>query len=366
MDPHKGKLEKCETCHQSSNWRTTRTFDHDKTKFKIEGAHKDVRCGTCHVGEIYKDLDRTCVSCHRIQDVHNTRYGVKCENCHDQAKWKNAKYDHDKTKFPLRNAHAKVKCDTCHPGHVYDDKLEIGCVSCHQQQDPHTGQLGAKCEQCHNDAEWKKIRFDHNLTRFPLVGAHAPVKCTACHLSFHYKDTPIACEGCHKDSRHQGRLGASAKCSTCHSPMGWARWEYDHAKQANFPLTGAHRKLICEACHAVANPPSLKLPNVCEKCHKDFHQGRLGAVPKCGSCHDTERWTKGRYDHAKQANYPLIGHHAKITCETCHKEKNPASLKLPTDCHACHRQDDAHKGAFGTNCGRCHTPEDWKKVSIKN
>ena len=66
--------------------------------------------------------------------------------------WRTIQFDHDRTKFPLRGGHAGVKCDTCHTGDLFRDKLATSCVSCHKQHDAHKGQLGSRCEQCHGDA----------------------------------------------------------------------------------------------------------------------------------------------------------------------------------------------------------------------
>jgi len=290
IDPHRGALgEVCDTCHSVSAWHQTRTFDHTKTKFPLEGAHRDVGCATCHVGQVYKDISHTCVSCHRLQDVHAQRYGNACETCHDQTRFKPAHFDHDKTKYPLRGAHAKVACDACHIGFIYRDKLNTTCVSCHRRNDPHQGQLGQRCQTCHDDVDWqKKILFDHDLTRFPLIGLHASVLCEECHRNLTFKNTPILCERCHQDSHHQGRL--SARCATCHTPNGWARWQFDHTRQANYALTGAHAKLACETCHATRNPPTLRLATDCYSCHRraDAHSGSFGR--SCERCHGTSNW----------------------------------------------------------------------------
>lgn len=367
-DPHKGRLgERCDNCHSPTTWRNVKTFDHGKTKFPLVGAHKDVACATCHVGEIYKDLAQTCSSCHRLQDVHAARYGAKCETCHNQVKWKEAKFDHEKTKFPLHGAHEKVKCDACHTGYIYRDKLGVTCIACHKEQDPHKGQLGDRCERCHNDVDWRKnIIFDHNETKFPLIGKHAAVPCEGCHRSATYKDAPTACEACHKDTVHQGRLGANAKCGACHNPTAWSNWKFDHARQAHYALTGAHARLKCESCHATKNPATLKLPTACQACHKDYHQGLLGAEPKCADCHETSAWSHWRFDHGRRTGYPLIGAHARIRCEACHTTRNPPSLKIASDCGSCHRKADPHMGQFGRNCERCHSPLGWRKLDIRN
>jgi hypothetical protein len=368
-DPHKGKLgEKCDSCHLTTKWRETKTFDHGKTRFALEGAHKEVACATCHTGQIYKDLPRNCVSCHKLQDIHGARYGEKCEACHNQAKWKDAKFDHDaKTKFPLHGAHALAKCDVCHTGDLYKDKLAVACVSCHKKQDPHQSALGEKCEKCHNDIDWRKgISFNHNQARFPLVGKHASTPCEECHRTQIYVDTPTACEKCHADTVHQGRLGATPQCGNCHTPGSWSRWRFDHAKQAHWALTGSHAALKCESCHAVRGA-SLSLPTACESCHKDrYHQGRLGAVAKCGSCHDASRWSHWRFDHGHATGYPLTGAHATLKCGACHSRPNPPNLKLPTQCVECHRRDDPHLSSFGPTCERCHTTSNWRQVTIRN
>jgi hypothetical protein len=291
VDAHQRRLgEQCESCHGETKWGQVKPYDHSKTKFALQGAHQAVVCATCHLGEVYKDLPSTCVSCHRLQDVHSDRYGAKCETCHDQNKWKAARFDHGKTKYPLVGAHQKVKCDACHTGDIYRDKLATTCVSCHKKDDPHKNQLGPRCEQCHSVVEWRqKVQFDHDITRFPLIGLHAPVPCEECHRSSTYKDEPVACGKCHKD-QHEGRLGTG--CANCHNPNGWARWRYDHATQAKYPLTGAHQKIRCEACHVAKTPMNLKLPTDCFSCHRkdDAHRGTFGQP--CERCHITTDWRR--------------------------------------------------------------------------
>lgn len=291
VEPHKRQLgEFCESCHSESGWRPTKPFDHTRTRFKLEGAHKSVACATCHAGEVYKDLPTTCVSCHRIQDVHATRYGAKCETCHEQVKWKPAYFDHNKTKYPLRGAHQKVKCDTCHTGDLYKNKLATTCISCHKKDDHHRGALGARCDRCHGVDAWRtNLGFDHDVTRFPLIGLHASVPCEECHRTTTYKGEPTACEKCHKDV-HKERLGSD--CGRCHNPNGWNRWRFDHARQTRYPLTGAHATVRCEACHKVTRPTTLRLPTDCFSCHRseDAHRGAFGTI--CERCHVATDWRR--------------------------------------------------------------------------
>lgn len=285
-EPHKGALgEKCQSCHSDTSWRERKSFDHDKTDFKLVGAHKTVQCILCHAGERYKDLPHACIDCHKSEDVHQGRFGTKCETCHGSEKWKGATFDHDKsTKFPLAGGHKDLKCEACHQGPLDAEKLATTCVSCHKKDDPHQGQQGTRCEQCHVATGWhQSVAFDHDLTRFPLIGLHARVPCEECHRSSTFKDAPTACRDCHKDDVHGGRLGG--ECQQCHTPNGFALWRFDHARATKFPLTGAHAATSCHACHTARQPSSLKLPTDCIACHAgdDAHRGEFGR--ECGTCH---------------------------------------------------------------------------------
>jgi hypothetical protein len=292
-DPHKGQLgSKCDQCHGEETWPKVKTFNHDATKFPLKGAHSTVQCTACHAGQRYTNAATACVDCHRIQDVHAGRYGAKCADCHDQAKWKTVRFNHDRTKFPLRGGHVKTKCDQCHTDDLYRDKLATSCVSCHKKDDVHKAQLGTRCEQCHNDVSWRKTgAFDHDLTRFPLIGRHAIVPCEECHRSAEYKDARSACASCHKDQFHVGRLGTD--CGLCHNPNGWARWRFDHDKQTKYALTGGHIGLDCHACHAAKNVTKIVLQSGCYGCHRadDVHQDSFGR--SCERCHTTTSFRRG-------------------------------------------------------------------------
>ncbi len=287
-DPHKGRLgEACENCHGEATWRAARSFDHDRTKFPLRSAHRSVSCSACHAGEHYKGVGMACVDCHSIQDIHAGRYGAKCDSCHDESKWTTVRFDHGKaTKFPLRAAHAKVACDTCHTGGLYRDKLATTCISCHRKDDRHDGQLGDRCQRCHREDSWRRAAsFDHDVTRFPLIGLHAIVPCEECHRSLQFKGTSPTCVSCHTDRHHDGRLGPN--CALCHNPNGWARWRFDHDAQTRYPLTGAHRGLDCQGCHVTRNVATIALGTDCYGCHRrdDVHQGAFGRT--CDRCHTT-------------------------------------------------------------------------------
>lgn len=304
QEPHQGQLgKKCELCHDEKQWRTIKPYDHDKTKFPLTHSHKKVRCEACHINERYKDLPTTCVSCHALQDAHNGQLGNKCETCHEPDKWKAVIFDHDKnTRFPLTGKHKKAACKSCHkkgagdvsnmttnrqsqaPRPFSKMKKPRSCNSCHQKDDVHKGQLGKECVKCHNPTGWRKdIAFDHDLTRFPLIGLHSVVPCEECHLTQSFKQTSRQCANCHKDTYHKGRL--RGQCSTCHNPNSWHLWIFDHNTRTKAPLNGAHKQLECHACHRQKNPKKGKSIKICVQCHRkdDVHDGRFG--PRCGKCH---------------------------------------------------------------------------------
>lgn len=296
-DAHGGRYgRKCETCHSPRGWKQI-AFDHDRqTRFPLTGRHRQAKCDSCHKGAIYETkLKQDCFACHEKDDAHRGRNGKACQSCHSTAGWREVRFDHDKdTKFPLRGRHAAVKCESCHRGGVRAEKLDTACASCHKVDDVHRGQLGPQCSRCHNETGWRaKVKFDHDLTRFPLIGLHATAPCEACHTTAAYKETPTACVACHKrNDTHEGRLGPS--CGQCHNPNGWALWRFDHNRQTRYPLDGAHAGLHCDSCHRRAVTTRISLSTACVDCHRkdDAHRGGFGTF--CEQCHVTESFAKVR------------------------------------------------------------------------
>ncbi|RMH41945.1 MAG: cytochrome C, partial [Alphaproteobacteria bacterium] len=295
-EPHKGRLgRECETCHKPVAWTDLRPFDHSKTRFALKDGHQKVACQACHVAETYKELPLTCVGCHRIQDVHQASVGPKCETCHSPAGWTKVSFDHAKdTKFPLRGKHAKAACQACHSPTDAKGEPKPDCVSCHKKDDPHKGKLGERCDSCHAEEGWREgVAFDHDITKFPLIGLHVLVPCEACHIDETYRGTPVDCVECHRqDDTHKGTLGP--KCETCHNPNDWALWSFDHDTQTKFKLTGQHKGLVCRACHVEGMKNPLKPPTACIGCHRrdDVHKGRFGT--NCGACHATDTFKGAR------------------------------------------------------------------------
>ncbi len=295
-DKHKAQFgAKCEACHVAKDWKTL-SFDHDRdTRYALRGKHAQARCVTCHKGVLYRDKTPTaCVACHKRDDKHKGRFSDKCEACHVEKDWTVVIFDHNRqTKYPLLGKHAPVKCSACHKGVMYKDKTDSYCYTCHQKDDKHKGQQGKDCVQCHNERSWVSTKFDHDLTKFPLLSKHKNVKCKECHLTPMYKDAQVACVACHlKEDKHKRRLGPD--CGLCHNARGWRIWDYDHDKRTRFKLDGGHKGIACLACHKRPADKDLKLPVACASCHSwdDVHNGRFGK--ECEHCHVTSSFKKAR------------------------------------------------------------------------
>ena len=158
-DPHKGEMDRfvsaggCETCHSLEGWRRV-IFDHDRTRFPLEGGHQRVACR----------------SCHPVIDKGTPRERQRMKG-------------------------TPTSCSACHG-------------------DPHEGQFARastplSCQQCHSVLSWRRITFDHDRhSRFKLEGAHRTLLCGKCHQTetrngkpfVRFKPLPVTCEGCHGGS----------------------------------------------------------------------------------------------------------------------------------------------------------------------
>lgn len=198
-DPHKGRLgTTCERCHSTASFTNVASFDHDKTRFPLRGAHRKAKCESCHTKGRVLRFPRfdSCGSCHR--DPHKGQMKGDCATCHTVERFLPSTFGveaHQRTRFPLAGAHLAVPCNSCHTKGNF--RLAFAaCTDCHR--DPHRGQTApfGTCTTCHRIDTWTRITFDHARTGFPLEGAHARVRCAACHEKG-FKGVPRQCAACH-------------------------------------------------------------------------------------------------------------------------------------------------------------------------
>lgn len=90
-DVHKRRLgTDCESCHNTRSWKSW-DFDHAKTGFVLDGAHRVAQCYACHAAPMQKRIStnvvRSCFTCHVKADVHHGTFGTGCERCHSTSAW---------------------------------------------------------------------------------------------------------------------------------------------------------------------------------------------------------------------------------------------------------------------------------------
>jgi hypothetical protein len=353
----------CRSCHTDHGGRNADVvglnpalFDHEHTDYTLRGAHGVLDCAQCHADEKHRDAPSDCVGCHREDDRHRTALGETCGDCHTEASWAEARFEHAETDFPLEGAHVDVRCASCHADERYE-ATPSDCGSCHRLDDVHQGRFGTACETCHSASAWEEPGFDHGRdTHFPLEGRHAAASCASCHPRNPYTEpAPTDCSSCHgEDDVHRGRNGSD--CSTCHGADAWSRVLFDHDRDTTFPLRGGHSEVRCESCH-VGNVYGEELASTCVTCHQedDVHAGQQDQ--RCETCHGENSWHGDvLFDHGL-ARFPLLGLHATVACEECHA--SATFQDAPTDCVDCHLRSDVHEDRLGHDCARCHTPNAW-------
>ena len=347
----------CNDCHNESSWQDAR-FDHSTTDFLLVGRHQEATCTACHTDHVYNGVPTDCASCHDQDDVHNGRNGAQCGSCHSSNDWQ-PEFDHvAASQFPLLGAHESLTCESCHTQNL-SESLPTSCHGCHQSEDVHSGGLGTDCGSCHRVSGWANTGFDHDdVQAFPLLGAHTSLECSSCHVADTAVALPTTCIGCHTTDPHVGQLGN--QCGSCHMESDWVdEINFDHGLSL-FPLIGLHMSVGCEDCHATL--AFHDAASDCSACHasSDVHDGRLG--PQCETCHSPVDWAEWHFDHDSQTNFPLTGAHQGASCAGCHQESTSGPVTAPAVCEQCHRRDDPHAGSFGADCGGCHTTDSFSEV----
>jgi hypothetical protein len=426
----------CVACHREHGGRgfelihwekgEVQSFDHARARWVLDGKHAELECRACHtpahhrgpvatlapggLGErSWLGLETLCVSCH--DDVHGGRLGTACADCHtthDFSEISAARFDHDKTRYPLRGRHIGIECRECHSGGYAPEVLPAfgTCASCHE--DPHGGLAtldgGARdCSACHGVDGFRPSSYTiarHRASRYPLEGAHARVECAECHgqganrdaagnlrAAFRFRPSFARCTDCHDDA-HGAQLKSredQGACEACHSVHRFRPSVFDVAdhQALRFPLEGAHQKAACSDCHGPGRrllPETAAGPKIgsarvllrfssleCTECHRDPHGGtysagtKLGGAKGCVACHGFRSFHETNIDVEAHARYRFVleGAHAAVACFECHedlrREAAHSSLLLAPAtrvrfasearaCADCH--DDPHGGQF--------------------
>ncbi|MEQ9501644.1 MAG: hypothetical protein RIT81_32535 [Deltaproteobacteria bacterium] len=369
----------CSTCHTEHKGRAgritdwgpvggRRKFDHEKTGFTLDGRHRNIACTKCHLKKLksgrtsYLGLKRTCDGCHgNTHRFTNTALVKGCESCHPKGGGKKTKltaeslpFDHAKqTGTALSGLHAKAQCDDCHAKNKMPMKTKRSCGGCHRQPHGRTFRR-SDCSDCHAVTKrFVRSSFSHDRTDFKLRGVHKKPNCSRCHKRLKTPPKPT-CQGCHGKT-HRKRF-AGLGCKSCHGVNG-DHDRFDHARRADFALTGKHEALKCRDCHRGRRPWRFERhkTSACRDCHShaNAHNGEFDDK-ECAQCH-AEGGSKDvkKFDHNTDARFALTGKHATVECSKCHEGNQFRTGK--TACNDCH--EDAHRGQLGQDCAKCHATD---------
>jgi hypothetical protein len=384
-----GITTECEVCHTTMpDWKPA-TFDIHNDYYALNGAHNTIAndCFTCHEGN-YTNTPNLCFGCHADNYNQTTnpphaasQFSTECETCHTESAWSPSTFDHDSQYFPIYSGKHNGQWADCNECHTTPNNFALfSCIDCHEHNqvdtdNSHNGVGGYSynsiaCFECHPTGEGQG--FDHNLSNFPLTGAHLITECLACHESG-FSGTTTICSDCHITDYNQSvnpnhqQAGIPITCETCHTTApGWAPATYPIHNDV-YPLTGAHATIQsdCFTCH---EGNYTNTPNLCSGCHTtDFNEAinpnhqQAGIPTTCETCHTTTPgWAPATYPIHNDA-YPLTGAHATIQsdCFTCHAGNY---TNTPNTCAGCHTTDfnqstnpNHQQTGIPTTCETCHT-----------
>jgi len=132
-----------------------------------------------------------------------------------------------------------------------------------------------------------QISIGCNVRKSPYL------ECASCHETQVFTDAQSACASCHvEDDPHKGVFAND--CESCHNPVAWDYWMFDHKAQTSFLLEGAHKEVSCSNCHRRSLAAMRRLGTSCGDCHRadDVHDGEFGF--DCGRCHDDQSFENVR------------------------------------------------------------------------
>lgn len=307
------------------------------------------------------------------QSPHGNRLKIGCSECHTATGWTlsdDHTFDHRSTTYSLTGQHHYVGCRECHPTLVFDE-ANRNCMECHT--DIHEQTLGMYCERCHTTESWlvTNIFEIHQMSGFPLLGAHMLADCYDCHQTeslMSFEPLGIECVDCHMEDYQSASFpdhvaaGYSTECMECHLVTAY-EWSATGINHDFFPLTNGHEIDDCSRCHQLGDYGAVS-PE-CYSCHAEdytstFNPGHssAGFSTDCAQCHTTRRgWKPAEFDHGF---FPLEGAHKIDDCLACHVEGNYGAAS--PNCFSCHESDyngtsDPNHAisGFSTDCEQCHT-----------
>jgi hypothetical protein len=315
------------------------------------------------------------------QNPHGDALKIDCAKCHSTEGWtfsaSAAVFSHDSTRFKLEGQHAYTDCKACHTSLVFS-KTTTNCVDCHT--DMHNNTVGFDCARCHDSKSWlvQNISEIHQMSRFPLLGAHNTADCASCHTSvsfLEFQPLGVECIDCHRKeylattTPNHIQSEFSTDCIECHKIDAFT-WTTEGFNHDFFPLTKGHETSNCAACHTSGLQEPLSTD--CYSCHQQnfaaavnpSHQ-QEGFTTNCIDCHTTDPgWQPAKFETHDAFYFPIYsGEHRGEweSCTDCHTQPENYLVFSCINCHA-HNQnemDNEHQGISGysynsLSCFACH------------
>jgi hypothetical protein len=311
---------------------------------------------------------------------HGKKFQMDCLDCHTTEGWKfvkTGKFDHNKTQFILEGQHEVTSCAACHTTLVFSE-AKTSCIDCHT--DMHNSTVGTDCAQCHNSNSWivSNITELHQMSRFPLLGAHNSADCSSCHTSasrLEFEPLGVECIDCHRqdymttNNPNHIQTGLSTNCIECHK-IDAHEWSASGINHDFFPLSKGHEITTCVSCHVSGLTEPLSTD--CYSCHQNdylsatnpSHQNS-GFSTNCEECHTIDPdWKPAEFKTHDALFFPIYSgkHNGEWNnCTDCHTQAENYSVFSCTDCHEHNRaeMDDEHDDVAGysynsTSCFACH------------
>lgn len=302
----------CTDCHDGID--SVARFDHNKSRFHVEGKHTQVSCEQCHGRDNIKPVminflaapesATLCSDCHNEPSAHSGQFTSSCQDCHTPDGWSPARLDgvefsHYGTSGFSVQTHKldyqenAITCLGCHTPDLKEVNM-TSCVACHEQEGEqtdfmrdHQARYSPDCLACHDGVD-RMQRFDHNSV-FPLEGRHSESLCLDCHQENTFRELSGECSACHEEPKiHAGFFGLN--CQYCHTAQAWAPAQLT---RHTFPIDhGGRGDSECKTCH-----DQRYNEHTCYGCH-DHQQEAIEAshlnegitleeLRNCAICHPT-------------------------------------------------------------------------------
>ena len=262
-----------------------------------------------------RPCDTECAACHLADDIHKGRLGTACDACRTVDTWADADIDHDLSAAPRGTTRRRALPVLPRRPAVDGDRPDL-------PQLPRGGRPARRAvpRRLHPPRGHRLGRrhLDHAAgpTGFALEGgARSPPVPPAIRTgdtSGHRRPASDVTPAMTATREPSARTAPPAT----RSPRGTG-WTFDHARSW-CPLTGAHRRVSCQGCHAGGTFKGT--PSACAACRA--RPASHGSVLSggCASCHTTRAWRPASFNGPHP--FPMSHGGAGGSCATCH----PSSL----------------------------------------